>query len=524
MGGSSDRELNELRARVAALEAQIAQLQTTASPAQALDEVRQKLELALDATELGLWSWDMQTGVVLWDDRMRALHGLDEPLAPDAYAERLVHPDDRHVMQMAVGRTLASGTFQSHDFRIVRADGSVRWVMALGRTMRDETGAILKVVGGSLDVTRQHEMEAQLRGTQKMEALANLTAGVAHNFNNMLAVILPTLEFASNVVPSQHRRMLEDATHAATRAAELVQQLLTYTGQCPSQRRYATSVQELVENAISICRPAFAPEVKIQLDIDPHAPAIFCNAGQLEQVLVNLLLNARDALAEKHGDGGTIHVRTRTQRNAEGRALVQIEVHDDGGGLSHAARTHLFEPFFTTKAVGKGTGLGLATSFAIVRDHGGVLSCPAEPNGARFLIELPRCHDDAPLSAPRSEAIVPKGARVLVVDDDDAVRDTLAKVLGANGLDVLQADSGQSALELLHARDGVDVILLDRTMPGGSGERFIPRIRAQAPHARIVFLSGRGVEPELAAQVDAVVLKPARSAQLLEIIQRMMIN
>jgi PAS domain S-box-containing protein len=167
----------------------------------AMREVEEKLTLALDASGLGLWSWEVETDEVVWDDRMRALHGHDTPLSPIAYTEQLVHPEDRDILQLGIGQTLESGNLQQEFYRVVRPDGSVRWLLTVGRTIRDAQGNIKKVMGGTLDVTRQRELEEQLRKSQKMEAITSLTAGIAHNFNNMLAVILPRRSCPRSTAP-----------------------------------------------------------------------------------------------------------------------------------------------------------------------------------------------------------------------------------------------------------------------------------------------------------------------------------
>jgi PAS domain S-box-containing protein len=489
-------------------------------------ETQQKLALALQATELGLWSWDSETNQIVWDERMRVLHGYDEPLVPREYSEKLVHPEDRHLLE-ALFLALPSGTFPQTSYRIVRPDGSVRWLLLVGQATLDESGRLRRVMGGSLDVTRQRELEEQLRKSQKMTAITSLTAGIAHNFNNMLAVILPILEFAVGLVPRQHQRLLHDATHAAQRAAELVEQLMTYAGHSTtSHRRKVCDVDELVRAAVSICRRAFDAHIQVKIKQSGMPLSVACNPGQVEQVIVNLLLNARDAINEANLEKGVITVRVRASADTASvsQGFVCIDVSDNGGGLSAEARAHLFEPFFTTKAIGKGTGLGLATSYAIARDHGGLLTCPSSSRrGTQFTLRLPLDPSSAlEAAAPLPHTKLDSGTRLLLVDDDDAVRTTLQSVLSAQGNVVFQADSGAEALEQLRVHPDVQVILLDRSMPGGHGETFIPALRALAPKAPIVFVSGYSIDAELAALVDAVVMKPVTGSTLSRVIQQVL--
>jgi CheY-like chemotaxis protein len=381
-------------------------------------------------------------------------------------------------------------------------------------------------MGGSLDVTRQRELEEQLRKSQKMTAITSLTAGIAHNFNNMLAVILPILEFAMGVVPRQHQRLLHDATHAAQRAAELVEQLMTYAGHSTtSQRRKVCDVDELVRAAVGICRRAFDAHIQVKIKQSGTPLSIVCNPGQVEQVIVNLLLNARDAINEANLEKGVITVRVRASSDSTSvsQGFVCIDVSDNGGGLSAEARAHLFEPFFTTKSIGKGTGLGLATSYAIARDHGGLLTCPTSSRrGTQFTLRLPLDPSSAVEPVRPPEPKLETGTRILLVDDDDAVRTTLRSVLSAQGNIVFQADSGTEALEQLRAHPDVQVILLDRSMPGGHGETFIPALRTLAPKAPIVFVSGHSIDAELSALVDAVVMKPVTGSSLARVIQQVL--
>jgi PAS domain S-box-containing protein len=490
-----------------------------------LRETQQKLSLALEATELGLWGWDSETNHFVWDDRMRAMHGYDEPLAPRVYFEKLVHPEDRHLLE-ALSRALPTGTFPQTSYRILRPDGGVRWILLVGQATVDDTGCLRRVTGGALDITRQRELEEQLRKSQKMTAITSLTAGIAHNFNNMLAVILPILEFATGLVPRQHQRLLHDATHAAQRAAELVEQLMTYAGHSTSsQRRKLCDVDELVRAAVGICRRAFDPHIQVKVKQSGAPLSIVCNAGQVEQVLVNLLLNARDAINEANVEKGLITVRVRASSDSASvhQGFVCIDVSDNGSGLSDQARAHLFEPFFTTKGIGKGTGLGLATSYAIVRDHGGLLTCPSSSRrGTQFTLRLPLDPSSAVEPVRLPEPKLDSGTRLLLVDDDDAVRTTLRSVLSAQGNVVYQADSGAEALEQLRAHPDVQVILLDRSMPGGHGETFIPGLRALAPKAPIVLVTGHSVDAELAALADAVVMKPVTGSALGRVIQQVL--
>jgi CheY-like chemotaxis protein len=317
----------------------------------------------------------------------------------------------------------------------------------------------------------------------------------------------------------------------------MVQQLMTYAGQSLSHERDVHCIDALVEASVGICRRAFERRVTLDTSFDGEPPCVLCNPVQLEQVLVNLLLNARDAVLDAGRTEARVYVRVRRtmMSRAAGSATlaraattpppvpaVAIEVIDNGIGMNDLVRARLFEPFFTTKGAGRGTGLGLATSYAIVRDHEGTVTCESVQGvGTTMTVTLPTTTDAPRGQAARSDALATPTRRVLLVDDETAVRTTLSYVLSEAGMTVLLADSGQAALDVL-SRQSVEAVLLDRSMPGGAGETFIARIRALAPRARILFLSGQMVEPQVAALADAVVPKPVTGPALLDAIQRVL--
>jgi PAS domain S-box-containing protein len=493
-----------------------------------LRDVEAKLRLALEGTGLGLWSWNVETDEMIWDEVMRRMHGADPPTDAAEYATKIVHPDDYPAYQKQLEQTLNDGEWKSVPYRLVRPDGTIRWVYGIGQSVRDDSGKIVKMFGGLLDITAQRTLEEQLRQAQKMEAIGNLTAGVAHNFNNMLTVIVPTLELLGKGVSAERGMLVAEATHAARRAAEMVQQLMTYAGQSLSHERDVHGIDAIVNASMSICRRAFERRVTLDTSIDGDPPSVLCNPVQLEQVVVNLLLNARDAVLEAGRTEARVYVRVRRTTLARAAATtppvsaVAIEVIDNGIGMNDLVRARLFEPFFTTKGAGRGTGLGLATSYAIVRDHEGTLTCESVQGvGTTMTITLPTTTDAPRARVARSEAPETSGRRVLLVDDEAAVRTTLSYVLSEAGMTVLLADSGQAALDVL-ARQSVEAVLLDRSMPGGAGETYIARIRAISPRARIVFLSGQMVEPPVAALADAVVQKPVTGPALLDAIHRVL--
>ncbi|MFT3925793.1 MAG: ATP-binding protein [Myxococcales bacterium] len=499
----------------------------------ALRESEEKLRLAADVTGLGVFTWDIATREVRWDENMKRLHGVSQPPSALEYIDTLVHPEEREQLRADTLIAYETGRISPQvTYRIVCPDGTVRRILTLSRMQFAPDGRPAKMVGCALDVTRTYELEEQLRQSHKMEAVGSLTAGIAHNFNNMLAVILPTLEIAADLVPPARADLMRQASQAAGRASELVRQLMTYAGQSRSLRQKVCHLAGIAESAVEICRRTFDPHIVIALEIAPDARSLNVagSAVQLEQVVVNLLLNARDAIVEAGRTRGLVQVTVRRSsdplRGKRGVVCdaVCIDVRDNGTGIPEAVRSRMYEPFFTTKPAGKGTGLGLATSFGTIRDHEGTLVChPGLQDGAEFTLTLPLSTEQVHASTmPPTTEDVPLGTRVLLVDDDEAVRGALGHVLASAGLTVHLAGCGHSALEELAACPAMDVVLLDRAMPGGAGEEFVPRMRELAPRARLVFLSGQSIEPPLARLVDAVIPKPVSSPNLLTTIRQVL--
>ncbi len=416
---------------------------------EALQSSEHKLRLALEAANIGLWSWDAETDEVTWDDRMRAIFGLSPGRAPvtrEAYLA-MVHPEDREATRASRMSGAEEGRGWEGEHRILRADGSVRWVLAKGAVTEREGRRV--VFGATLDATERHEREERLRQAQKLEAVGQLTAGIAHNFNNILMALLPNLSLAASAAPPELVPLLTSAAEAATRASDLVRRLMTFAGQNRPAARLVQPIGALVARTVSFCRSTVDPHIAIDGDYDDAASASV-DAAQLEQALVNLVLNARDALllAEATEPRIAIRVEVVPQGHVElaGRAgdHVRIRVTDNGVGLDAATAARAFEPFFTTKEVGKGTGLGLATTRTIVHEHGGFITCDAEPgSGATFSVYLPQIRSERPPPRAAGAAEGREGEKtrtgtetVLVVDDEAAVRTVIARMLRAGGYTV----------------------------------------------------------------------------------------
>jgi len=469
------------------------------------------LEEVQALANVGSWEWDLATDRVEFSAELRRIYGLepDGPLTSRALIDQ-VHPEDRARTRAAIDAAARSGSSFHRDYRIVRPDGVVRLVHARGRPVVDADGATIGFVGSTQDITDRAQLEARLAQAEKLEAVGQLAGGVAHDFNNMLTAVIGNLDLVAGAVPAgtAARLDLAEARRAAERAAELTRQLLAYGRKQVLSPRLLDVNRVLEENATLLHRalPSTTP-----FEVAPAAalPVVRADPGQLVRVLMNLVLNARDAV--RAAGGGSVRVETAERRISEETATrlpglqggtppapgryVAITVRDTGTGMDAATCARIFEPFFTTKPVGEGTGLGLATVFGIVAQSGGAVQVESAPGqGSAFTILLPAV-DDAGAATPPSSA-APGGAEtVLVVEDDVGVRGVARRVLERNGYTVLEAGHGAEALRCVAERpDAVDLVLTDVRMPGIDGRELARRLRADHPTLRVMLMSGYSSE------------------------------
>ncbi len=497
----------------------------------ALREQEEKVRLAVEATRMGLWSWDLLENSVQWDARVCEIYG--RPSAPATYEEwrGCIAPEDFDRVIGSVERAVATGVYEPIEYRARSSTGELRWVYCCAIVVR-EGGRVARLTGGILDITERRAIEERLRLSQKMDAVGQLTSGVAHNFNNMLAGMLPVLEVVERKVEEPWRSRVGHARHAGQRAAEMVRQLMTFATPGRVLPRSRASLVELVERAVGMCREAIGPAVEIVSSMpSASSPFVLANAGELEQVLVNVLFNARDALEAVNGAtvrlslaelaGGDEEVVERCRRaNAAPMdasvGVARLRVADNGTGMPPDVLRRIFDPFFTTKEVGRGTGLGLATAYAIVRDHGGFIGCDSTAGlGTTFDIYLPTL----PAEEVGRGRPSPAPARVLVVDDDATVRTVVAEVLRERGFVVSTAEGGRGALETVMTADP-ELLVLDYTMPGTSGAEVAREVRRLRPDVRIVMFTGRVTGDVEASAADAVLAKPASADAIVDVVVR----
>jgi len=412
---------------------------------------------------------------------------------PDMFEE-----EDRAAVA-AVIRAAADGGHGEHEVRLVRKDGEPIPYQFSCVPLRNSQGEVIGLTGVGTDISERKRLEQQLWQLQKMEAVGRLAGGVAHDFGNLLTVIHVRAQLAlhrlGSAEPARQDIELLDAT--ASRAGSLVRQLLAFSRKQVLQPR-VLDLNAVVEDAEQMLRPLIGEDVSLVTTLAPGLGRVKADPIQLEQVLINLAVNARDAMP----DGGELTVETADVELDEAFTLehagassgphVVLRVRDTGTGMDEATRAQIFEPFFTTKPVGKGTGLGLATVYGIVKQHGGYVAVDSElGRGSTFAVYLPRVDEELEARAPVTTASSPGGETVLLVDDDGEVRTLACRVLRLQNYVVLEAATPDEALAICEEHKGpIDLLLTDVVMPVMNGRELAERVRPLRPEAKIMYMSG----------------------------------
>jgi len=411
-----------------------------------------------------------------------------------------IHPEDREgVLQALSGQV--KGTFEE-EYRIVRSDGEVRWIRDRAFPVTNDAGEVYRVIGVAEDITERRALGEQLRHSQKLEGVGRLAGGIAHDFNNLLTVIRGQsdllhmdLEGSSPLV--EEVRLIQDATD---RAADLTSKLLAFSRDQVLRPR-VVDLNRIIEGMEQLLRRVLGEDIRIETRLAEDLLPVRVDPGQMEHVVMNLALNARDAMP----DGGVLRLATSVEEVApapegsvpgfEAGVAVRLDVVDTGVGMDDETRQRVFDPFFTTKEKSGGTGLGLAMVYGTVQQSGGVIQVESEPGkGTLFVICFPPAQGevaDLDRRPPRDFPIRGLPGRVLVVEDDPDVRAVVHKILARGGLEVLTAEDAETGIRFLEEGEGrIDLILTDLVLPRMKGRELVDLVRDRWPGLPIIVMSG----------------------------------
>jgi two-component system cell cycle sensor histidine kinase/response regulator CckA len=472
------------------------------------DEISQHLARAAGATHDAIRVWSVATGALSWPQGLDALLGYSPSPETDdiGFWQKQLHPQDRARAAASIRDALASdGDHWTGEYRFRHGDGTYRDLLERACIVRDKNGRPVQFVGSLMDITARKQLQDQLVRSQKMEAFGQLAGGVAHDFNNYLTTILGYSDLMLDELgmKGEIAEHVREIRGAAARASSLTSQLLAFSRKHPLAPR-VVEVNSLLGNLERSLLRLLGENISIQCDFEKAKDGMHTQVdpGQLTQIILNLVVNARDAMPA----GGCLALETSAVAIAPAEDheaapeeipagdYVRIRVTDNGCGMSDEVKQHLFEPFFTTKDEG-GSGLGLATSYGIVRQSGGHISVESElGQGTTVNIFLPRVAAPAPPSYKKPGALkLPTGTEtILVLEDDISVRHLSVRVLRSLGYDVLEAANGDDAQQLIGRRADkkIDLLLTDMVMPQMSGRCFADWMSKTSPGTKVVFISG----------------------------------
>ncbi len=500
-----------------------------------LRESEGRLKSAERLAHLGHWSWDAKSKQVIWSEECFRIFGRPLDFQP-SYEEFLnaVLPPDRELVERAQRERLAGKNGTSIEYRIGRPDGDVRIVKSVSEVVLDEEGGTVRMFGAAQDITDLRRAQEESFARQKLETLGTLANGIAHDFNNLLGAVLAQADvaLAECAAGSSPEEELERIRNASLRGSEIVRQLMIYAGKEDAGVELV-DVSWTVQDMLELLKVSVSKRAVIETDLE-DLPAVRANGAQIRQIVMNLVTNASEAIGDRDGV-----IRLTTARVTMGRDAacskgvtegdyVQLAVSDTGDGMPVETQTRMFDPFFTTKAAGR--GLGLAVVQGNVRKLRGAIHLVSEPGqGTTFQILLP---SEAGVGAAAGnirsaeQAARPsQEATILVVEDEDPLRQAVAKMLRMKGFEVLEAANGTTAIDLFCANsDRIDAILLDMTLPGRSSGEVIAEAARLRPDVKVILTSAYSEEMVRATlsapQVCGFVRKPFQLSDLVQSLRK----
>ena len=463
----------------------------------------ERFEFVANVTTDAIWDWDIQTGMVWWNDAIQTLFGHDKAnMKHDSRSwTDNIHADDRAHVLDSVHQTLeGSDTSWSHEYRFMRGDGSYAVVVDRGFVIRSSTGKAIRMVGGIKDMTEQVQLQQQLAQSQRLEAIGQLTGGVAHDFNNLLTVIMGNTELlAERLLDNKElHAMVDMIALAADRAGKLTKHLLAFARKQPLQPTVA-DITKLITGMDGMLRRTLMENVEIELRCEKELWPALVDGAQLQNALLNLCLNARDGMH----DGGQLMIEASNssldQHYADQHSevkpgpYVMIAVTDTGSGISPETLLKVFDPFFTTKGPGEGTGLGLSMVYGFVKQSQGHIKIYSElGQGTTVRMYLPKAAGTAVMEKPPVSKLVNRGSEtILLVEDDEMVRTYALNLLQGLGYTVLSAASGPEAMQVLKRDSTIELLFTDIIMPGGmNGRQLADAATLLYPALKVLFTSG----------------------------------
>jgi PAS domain S-box-containing protein len=450
-----------------------------------------------------------------------------------------VHPEDRE--RFLAGYSSSFDVRQEFQtvFRLRRADGEYRWVLTTGVPRLTPGGVFAGFIGSCVDITELKRTQEDALARQKLESLGVLAGGIAHDFNNLLGGILAEAELVETdlAAGSAAREEIHRIKAAAIRGAEIVRELMIYAGQDQGSLVKPVDLSCLAEEMLELLKVSISKQVVLKINLDQSLPAVWANAPQIRQVVMNLVINASEAIGNKEG---VIHVSTSRVTGEPGSVVnnapnlltddyVRLEVTDTGCGMTEEARAKIFDPFFSTKFAGR--GMGLAVVRGIVRDHDGVLDVVSAPGqGTTFQVLLPCISKRAleiqnAITSPGAEQSSARTGTILFVEDEEMLRRAVSKALRKIGFSVMEASDGSIAMDVIRThKDDLDAVLLDVTLPGMSSREFLEEARKMRPDLKVIVTTASSKETADASfaglRVDRFIQKPFQLgdfARLLEI-------
>jgi two-component system, cell cycle sensor histidine kinase and response regulator CckA len=442
---------------------------------------------------LGSWEYDVAEDRVTWSDQLWRIFGLEphsQSLCFNSYADR-IHPNDLEAEQRKLDALAREGTEDAFMHRIITDAGEVRWIRGVRRVKRDSNNNVTSLFGYAQDVSEQQALQEQLLQAQKMEAVGQLAGGIAHDFNNLLTAILSYSDLLQAELENSDPKWadVEEIRKAALRASTLTRQLLAFSRR-QILRSSAFNLNSVLMDMQPMLGRLIGEDIVLSLSLQDDLPKIVADRSQVEQVIMNLVVNSRDAMP----DGGAIVLATEYHTGPQATLLVR----DTGTGMDEATRSRIFEPFFTTKELGKGTGLGMSTVQGIIQQSGGDIDVVSAPGkGTTVRVSLPLATEvDGERGIVKENADGHEGDEtILLVEDEERVRNATSRILQAHGYTVLIATNAAEAIQLLdYDASQVDLVLTDVVLPGMSGIELASVLAERKIDLPVVLVSGYAEE------------------------------